>query len=495
MSPTLIGIVIVLYFGLLVFIAKLTSRNANNETFYVGNRQSKWYLVAFGMIGASLSGVTFLSIPGWVGNPGNQFSYMQVVFGYFLGYMVVAFVLMPIYYKMQLTSIYTYLEERFGYFTHKTGTFFFLGSRVLGSAIRLLLVANVLQTFLFDAWGVPFELTVFISIALIWVYTYKGGMKTIIWTDTLQTFFMIAAVLLIGHFIASDLDLYKTGLIKEIKNSQYSQIFFFDDPNAPNYFWKHFLGGMFITIGMTGLDQDMMQKNLTCKNIQQAQWNMTSFASVLILVNLIFLGLGALLYMYSAKTGIGAGVSGDILFPTIATHPSMEVMMGVFFIIGLVAAAYSSADSALAALTTSFSVDLLRLDKRTDIDTVKARKRVHLMVSVVLLLVIIILKYSTSQNAIDSIMFFAGFTYGPLIGLFFFGILTKYDLRDKWTPVVCVASACICIALWYYSAGGPGANANGTGILGKYKIGYELIIFNSVITFVNLFAIIKRKVA
>jgi Na+/proline symporter len=493
MSPGIIGLIVVLYFALLIVIAKITSRNATNESFYVGNRQSKWYLVAFGMIGASLSGVTFLSIPGWVGNSANQFSYMQVVLGYFFGYMVVAFVLMPIYYRMQLTSIYSYLEDRFGYYSHKTGAIFFLGSRILGASIRLLLVANVLQMFLFEKIGLPFEVTVFISIALIWVYTNKGGIKTIIWTDTLQTFFMITAVLLMSHIIANDLGLYQTGVVKAIDQSNYSQIFFFDDPNSSNYFWKHFLGGIFITIGMTGLDQDMMQKNLSCKNIKQAQLNMTTFSVVLIFVNLVFLSLGALLYMHAEATGVGKGVVGDILFPTIALDPSTGMTIGILFFVGLIAAAYSSADSALTALTTSFSFDLLRLDKKKDIDQEKARKKIHLLVSVLLLFVIIILKYSTSRNAIDNIMVFAGFTYGPLIGLFFFGILTKFQLKDKLVPVVCVLSAFLTVLLRHYSAGGAGVDGAASGILGNYKIGYELIVFNSIITFLLLFIIRSKK--
>lgn len=492
MSPSLIAIIIVSYFLLLIVIARLTSRNATNDTFFSGNKKSPWYLVAFGMIGASLSGVTFLSIPGWVGNAANQFSYMQVVFGYLIGYIIVAYVLMPIYYRMNLTSIYTYLEDRFGFYSHKTGSIFFLGSRVLGASIRLLLVANVLQAFLFDKLHVPFELTVFLSIALIWVYTSKGGIKTIIWTDTLQTFFMIAAVLFMAHIIADYLNLYEVGVIKTIRESAYSKIFFFEDVFAKNYFWKHFVGGIFIAIGMTGLDQDMMQKNLSCKNIQQAQLNMMSFATVLVFVNLIFLSLGALLYMYSAQTGIGAGVPGDELFPTIAMDSTTGTTIGVLFFIGLIAAAYSSADSALTALTTSFSFDLFALDKREKSVQEKMRKRVHIGVSLLLLVVIIVLKQTTSRNAIDSIMFFAGFTYGPLIGLFFFGILTKRSLKDKMVPIACLLAVGASIILWYYSAGAPGVAKGEPGIFGLYTIGYELILMNALLTYLFLLPISKK---
>lgn len=495
MSPLLIVSLIAGYFGMLLLVAHFTSKGADNDSFFTGNKKSPWYLVAFGMIGASLSGVTFLSIPGWVGNPDNQFSYMQVVFGYLIGYIIVAYVLMPIYYRMNLTSIYTYLEERFGFYSHKTGAIFFLGSRLLGAAIRLLLVANVLQLFLFDKLNVPFELTVFLSIALIWVYTNKGGIKTIIWTDTLQTFFMIAAVLLTCYIIVGELDLKNEGVISSIKNSPYSKIFFFDNFFEKNYFWKHFIGGIFIAIGMTGLDQDMMQKNLSCKNIKEAQKNMMSFAVVLVFVNLIFLGMGALLYMYAGQTGIGAGVPGDELFATIAIDTSTGLMVGVLFLIGLIAAAYSSADSALTALTTSFSYDMFNFGKKEKSVQDRLRKQVHIGVSLLLLAIIIILKYTTSSSAIGLIMFFAGFTYGPLIALFFFGILTKRTLKDALVPVMCLLAVGITIFIWYYSAGAPGAWADGTvGILGKYKIGFELIIINALLTFGALFLISKKAV-
>ncbi|MFT5581295.1 MAG: SSS family solute:Na+ symporter [Psychromonas sp.] len=494
MSPAIIITIIIAYFCLLLAVAHFTSKGADNDSFFAGNRKSPWYLVAFGMIGASLSGVTFLSIPGWVGNADNQFSYMQVVFGYFVGYMIVAYVLMPIYYRMNLTSIYTYLEDRFGFYAHKTGAIFFLGSRVLGASIRLLLVANVLQAFLFDKLNVPFEVTVLLSIALIWIYTNKGGIKTIIWTDTLQTFFMITAVLVMAHIIAKELNIYDHGMVKTIAESQYSRIFFLDDFSEKNYFWKHFLGGIFIAVGMTGLDQDMMQKNLSCKNIKDAQKNMVSFAAVLILVNLIFLGLGALLYMYAQQTGVGLGVSGDQLFPTIALDSSTGLTIGILFFVGLIAAAYSSADSALTALTTSVSYDILSLDKLEPEKQMRFRKRIHLGVSLGLFLVIVLLKYTTSQSAIGAILFFAGFTYGPLIGMFFFGILTKRKPNDKLIPYACGVAMTLSILLWYFSAGGPGVEEGQAGLLGHYKIGLEMIVFNALFTFIALLAISKNKI-
>ncbi len=494
MSVGLITTILVVYFMVLIGISWLTGRNSDSNTFFTGNRQSPWYLVAFGMIGASLSGVTFISIPGSVGNPAVQFSYMQVVFGYLLGYIVIAFVLLPLYYRLNLVSIYTYLEKRFGIYSHRTGAFIFLVSRVLGASVRLMMVANVLQAFLFDAWHVPFEMTVIISIALIYVYTYKSGIKTIIWTDTLQTLVMLVAVIVMIFVIGNQLDLFGHGLINSVEDSGCSKMWFTDDPNGRNYFWKHFLGGMFITIGMTGLDQDMMQKNLTCRNLKDAQKNMIVFSIVLVGVNLLFLGLGALLYLYSGQTGVGAGVdSSDLLFPAIALDSSTGVTIGILFLIGLIAAAYSSADSALTALTTSVSYDLLSLDKKTDEKKNKLRRIVHISMSGILIAVIILLKYTTDKNAIDLLMTLASFTYGPLIGLFFFGIMTKRTLWEKIVPGVCLVSAGLTTLLWYFSAGGPGVPKGESGLLGNYVFGYELIIVNSLLTFVLLLVVSKKS--
>lgn len=482
MQTSWILTLILAYFGVLMLVARRTSKSATNDSFFVGDRKSPWVLVAFGMIGTSLSGVTYLSIPGIVGNSAVQFSYMQVVLGYLLGYIVVALVLMPVYYRLQLTSIYEYLGQRFGIRSHQTGALFFFGSRVLGASVRLLLVSNVLQEFLFDQLHIPFEVTVVVSIALIWIYTNKGGIKTIIWTDTLQTAFMLAAVGLTVYFLSDSLAL--DGVVQTVSESQYSKWFFADDVNQKNYFWKHLLGGMFITIGMTGLDQDMMQKNLSCKSIGDAQKNMLSFAVVLVLVNLLFLGLGALLYMYAEKTGIGEGVAGDMLFPTIALDSSTSVAVGILFFLGLIAAAYSSADSALTSLTTSLTVDFQHSAADSEQTRERKRKRNHILVSVLLLLVILVLKYTTSRSAIDSLLFFAGFTYGPLIALFFFGVLTTRTLKDQLIPWLCLVGVSLTIGLWYFSAGAPGAWGEGEiGIIGRYKIGYELIFLNALITF------------
>ncbi|NRA11382.1 MAG: sodium:solute symporter [Crocinitomicaceae bacterium] len=520
MTQTLIISVIAIYFLVLIAISFLTSRKADNSSFFLGERKSPWYIVSFGMIGASLSGVTFISVPGWVGDAGNQFSYMQAVLGYLVGYFVVAYVLLPIYYRMNLTSIYEYLNDRFGFWSYKTGATFFLVSRILGASFRLLLVANVLQSILFDDWGIPFPVTVIISVLLIWIYTSRGGIKTIVWTDTLQTAFMLVSVFLTVWFISNALDLPNNqSVVSAVADSKYSQIFFFDDFMSSNHFLKHFLGGIFITIGMTGLDQDMMQKNLSCKNLKEAKKNMISMAFVLVFVNLVFLFLGALLYMYySAQNGVDFDGRPDLLFSNIAMSDTAGKMIGILFLLGLIAAAYSSADSALTSLTTSFSIDFLGVGKKTstsdiaeagdnsnlldvsnsmEINTieneVKTRKIVHVGMSIVIILVVILLKYVTNDSVLGLLMKCAGFTYGPLIGIFFFGILTKRSIIDKMVPYVSLISIAITFFLWYYSAGSPGIVKGGSGIFGAYKFGFEIIILNSFITFICMLAISKRN--
>lgn len=504
MTNTLIVFVLIAYFLTLVGISYFTSRKADNSTFFLGERKSPWYVVSFGMIGASLSGVTFLSVPGWVGNEANQFSYMQAVFGYLIGYFIVAYVLLPLYYRLNLISIYEYLQNRFGLWSYKTGASFFLISRVIGASVRLLLVANVLQSILFDSWGIRFEYTVVISVLLIWIYTSRGGIKTIVWTDTLQTAFMLASVLLTVWFISNALDLPgQKGIIASINDSGYSRIFFFDDFMSSNHFLKHFLGGMFITIGMTGLDQDMMQKNLSCRNIKDAQKNMLSMALVLVFVNFIFLCLGALLYLYAAANNIEFEKS-DLLFSSVALDTAAGPFIAVLFLLGLIAAAYSSADSALTSLTTSFSVDFLNIHKNNDANkpinsraieknnAMSTRKMVHVAMSLVIILVVILLKYTTTDSAITLLMKFAGFTYGPLIGIFFFGILSKRSIKDRLVPFICLLSIGITFFLWYYSAGAPGTAENMPGILGNYKFGFEIIILNALITF-SIMLLVSRK--
>ena len=474
---------------MLIGVARLTAGSGSNDAFFVGERRSHWLLVSFGMIGASLSGVTFISVPGWVGSASNQFSYMQAVLGYLVGYILIALVLLPVYYRMNLVSIYQYLESRFGFWSYKTGAAFFLISRVIGASVRLLLVANVLQSILFDQMGVPFEITVVISIVLIWLYTNKGGIKTIVWTDTLQTAFMLLSLVLTFYFLKGELFQADENVYSVIRDSQFSQVFFFDDFMSSNHFLKHFFGGMFITLGMTGLDQDMMQKNLSCRNTRDAQKNMIVLGVVLVVVNLIFLGLGALLYLYAADKGISVENS-DLLFSTIAFGEYSGPLIAVLFLLGLIAAAYSSADSALTSLTTSFSVDFLSIQKSSQPE--RLRKKVHLWMSFVLIAVVLMLKYFTNESAIGLLMKFAGFTYGPLIGIFFFGILTKRSIKDRGVPIVSLIAILITFLLWYFSAGAPGGSKT-DGIFGAYQFGFEIIILNALLTFSAMFFISSKQ--
>lgn len=479
MSPLLISAFILGYFALLIFISYFTSKGADNEAFFSGKKQSHWFLVAFGMIGASLSGVTFISIPGWVG--ATQFSYMQVVMGYFFGYIVIATVLMPLYYRLNLISIYSYLNERFGFYSYKTGASFFILSRTIGSAFRLFLVANVLQILVFNQWNVPFYLTVAITILLIWVYTFKGGIKTIVWTDTLQTLFMLVSVGLTIYIISSKLGLGVGELYHEVKESKYSQIFFFDDWNDKRHFVKQFFSGMFITIVMTGLDQDMMQKNLTCKNIKDAKKNMFTFSVVLMVVNLAFLVLGALLFIYADKIGLQIPTRTDDLFPLIASE-HLTVFAGVLFILGLIAAAYSSADSALTALTTSVCIDFLSIDGKTNDKKESIRKRVHVLVSFMMFVTILLFSLISDESVISSVFKAAGYTYGPLLGLYSFGLFTKMKVKDNLVPIVCILSPIISYLLNMYSE----------ELFNGYQFNFEILIVNGLLTFIGLLLISKK---
>lgn len=482
LSPVLLLTVIGGYFLLLLTISYFTSKDSDTQSFFNADKQSPWYLVAFGMIGATLSGVTFISVPGWVAD--SQFSYMQMVLGYLLGYYIIATVLMPMYYKMNLVSIYSYLEDRFGIASYKTGAAFFLLSRTIQASFRLYLVAIVLQAFVMDAYGIPFFVTVMMTILLIWLYTFRGGIKTIVWTDTLQTLCMIVAVIATILAIADGMQLSLGNVIVEIKNSDYASIFNFEGGwSDPKNFFKQFLSGAFIAVVMTGLDQDMMQKNLTCKNIGEAQKNMFWFSIVLVFANIIFLSLGAMLYMYASQKGIELPSKGDLLYPTIALS-HLSPFIGVLFVLGLIAAAYSSADSALTALTTSFCVDFLGFNdgERTEESKKKTRWVVHVMFSFILLGVITIFYYINDDAVISQIFKAAGYTYGPLLGLYAFGFFTKAKVRDIWVPLVCISSPILTYII----------NANSAGWLGGYKFGYELLLLNGMITFLGLVAL-RRK--
>jgi len=488
MSPWFIIACIGLYFSLLLIIAWYTSKKATNESYFTGNHVSPWIAVAFGMIGDSLSGVTFISVPGQVGQ--NNFYYLQLVMGYFAGYFVVSRVLLPVYYKMNLISIYTYLFERFGTISQKTGAFFFILSRVLGAAGRLFLAASVIQLFVFDAFGVPFALSVAIIISLMLLYTYKGGIKTLVWTDTLQSGFLLLGVVFSIVFIAKDLNYGPTDLFTAVSQSKYAQVFDFDWFNKSNFF-KQFLGGAFITIAMTGLDQNMMQKNLSCKSLKDAQKNMESFSLVMVLVNVFFLALGALLYIYAEQKGIAIPVnplSGkpdtDKLFPMLALQ-YLGSGAGLVFIIGLTAATFSSADSVLTTLTTSFYLDFLDVEKsnKTEQQKTVIRKKVHLGFALLLLLVILIFRALNSKAIIDTILMIASYTYGPLLGLFAFGIFTKKIVIDKYVWMVSIVAPLVCYVL----------SENSAQWFKGYKFGYELLMINGMLTFFGLMMISKRE--
>jgi len=479
MQPFVLLAVLLAYMLFLFLISWRTSRKANDRTFYTGNRQSPWYVVSYGMIGASLSGVTFLSQPGWVGY--TQFSYMMMVFGFVAGYAVVALILLPLYYKLNLTSIYTYLDRRFGNFTYKTGASFFILSRGVGAALRLFLSVYVLDMFVFAPLGIPFWLITLLTVLLILLYTFKGGIRTIVWTDTLQTTFMLLSVAITICLICRSLNWNFTGMASNIWNSEYSTMIV-TDWNDRRFFLKQFLSGIFITIAMTGLDMDMMQKNLTCRNLRDAQKNMFTFSWMLIFINIMFLTLGALLYFYADANSIVAE-SSDSLFAHISIH-YLGAFAGIVFFIGLIAAAWSSADGALTAITTSFCIDVIGLDKRTLPDKRRYRIRyaVHFSFAVLFMLLILLFNQLENKAIIDRFFTIAGYTYGPLLGLYSFGLFTRLKVRDRAVPIIAVASPIICYIL----------DSNSVQWFNGYQFGFELLIVNGLITFMGLWALSKK---
>ncbi len=492
MSPILILSIILVYFGILIFISNVVSKKGtDNDTFFKANKNSKWYLVAFGMIGTALSGVTFISVPGAVGNPETQFSYFQFVLGNAIGFLIIATVLLPLYYRMNLTSIYSYIEQRLGTVSYKTAATIFLISRTIGSAFRLYLVVLVLQRYVFDAFQVPFAATVLISLGLIFAYTYRGGLKTIIITDTLQTFFLVTSVFLTIYFICSSLNFSPTQAFEAVKNSSYSKIFFYEDFLKGNFVWKQIVGGIFVTIAMVGLDQDLMQKNLSCANIKEAQKNMFTFTGIFVIINLFFLSVGALLYLYAGQNGIEVPTVNDVartdlLFPEIAFH-HLEIIPAVTFLLGLTAATFATTDSALTALTTSYCVDFLQMDKaentkRTPEEMVKLRHKVHLGFSFLLFVVIVLFNVLNDDSVVKMIFKVASYTYGPLLGLYGFGLFMKTKtVRDRWVPFVCIAAPALC---WVITA-------NSKQWFGDYQFDNELILVNGLLTFLGLLIISK----
>ncbi|MGD9978080.1 MAG: sodium:solute symporter [Bacteroidales bacterium] len=474
MPSSTVAAIILMYFFALFVISYFTSKGADNQSFFIGNRKSPWYLVAIAMVGTSISGVTFISVPGWVGT--SQFSYLQMVLGYLLGYFVIANILLPLYYRLNLTSIYTYLETRFGFVSYKTGAVLFLVSRIIGSAFRLFIVSSVLQLTVFDSWGLPFWFTVTVTVTLIWLYTRKGGVRTVIWTDTFQTLAMLTAVTLTIYYIAGDMDLSFRGIVDTVIHSDLSRVWFFDDINSRNHFLKQFFGGAFITIVMTGLDQDMMQKNLSCRSCKDAQKNMYWYGFAFLPVNLLFLCLGVLLYAYAGSKGITLPAKTDDLFPLIATQGYLSPVVGVLFVLGLIAAAYSSADSALTALTTSVTIDLLNTKGIDDGTLLKTRQWVHVFISLAMVGIILLFNSLNDKSVIDAIFTVAGYTYGPLLGLFAFGLFTPFRVREFWVPFIAVFSPLLCFVLSTYSQ----------QLFGGYKFGFELLILNGAITFLGL---------
>ncbi len=481
MTPLSILISFLAYTCLLFVISWLTSRKADNDSFFIGNRVSPWYVVAYGMIGASLSGVTFVSIPGDVGN--SSFSYMVIVFGYLLGYFIIARVLLPIYYKMNLTSIYTFLEERFGLWSYKSGAFYFLLSRVIGASFRMFLVVNVLQVFVFDAWNVPFIITVSITMLLILLYTFRGGIKTIVWTDTLQTTFMLVAVILTVFMITKDMGISLKALLYQVYQGEYGQMIF-TEIDDKRHFLKQFFSGVFIAVVMTGLDQDMMQKNLSCKNLKDAQKNIYWLSISLVPVNFLFLSLGGILYIYASSSGLQTPEYTDDLFPAIALR-HLSPLAGIVFIIGLISAAYSSADSALTALTTSFSIDFLSLKKRENLDSKRKtaiRQRVHIGFAILILLVILVFKAINDKSVIFMLFKIAGYTYGPLLGLFSFGIISSRTVNDKVVPYITVFSILLALLI----------DINSKIWFSGFEFGFMILLVNGFLTLL-LLSLFSRK--
>jgi Na+/proline symporter len=480
MTPTLILLIFIAYTLLLFAITFITARRANHQSFYIGNKASPWYVVAYGMIGASLSGVTFMSVPGWVGE--TQFSYMMVAFGYFFGYVVIALVLLPLYYRLKLTSIYGYLEQRFGFWSYKTGAGFFILSRVLGASLRMFLVINVLQIFVFDAWNIPFWVNVLIFIALIIIYTLKGGIRTIIWTDTLQTTFMLLAVVLSVFFISRELGEPVQKLMRNLFDSDMSRIVI-TDWDHPRHFIKQFFSGMFITITMTGLDQEMMQKNLSIRRLMDAQKNMFTFSTINLVVVFMFLVLGAFLVFFARAESINVAMTDD-LFPTIAFR-YLSPAAGIVFLIGLISAAFPSADGALTSLTTSFSIDFLGLEKKTEMDNARKtriRYTVHFSFALIFFICILAFRQMNDRAIIDKLFTIAGYTYGPLLGLYTFGLFTKRSVTDRFTPWIAIISPVLCYFLNIFSE----------ELFNGYRFGFEMLLVNGFLTFMGLL-IFSRK--
>ncbi len=473
MSPIAVIITISVYFIVLFGVSYLAGRKADNAGFFIGNRSSKWYMVAFAMIGATISGVTFMSVPGMV-DP-KAFSYMQMVLGFFVGQLIISFVLIPVFYRMKLFSIYEYLDERFGVSSYKTGAWLFFVSKVLGASVRLFLVCVFLQMMVFGPLNIPFIFNVIVTVALVWLYTRQGGVKTLIWTDSLKTLVLILSVILTIYYISKSMSMDFSGMIGAIRESNLSRIFFFDNPKEGTYFWKQFLAGIFTMIATTGLDQDFMQRNLSCENPRDSQKNIITSGLVQLVINLLFLMLGVLLYLFIDSKGIARPAKSDELFPMVATQGHLPLVVGILFIIGLISSAYAAAGSALTALTTSFTVDILGIKDKTEEEIKSTRKKVHIGMAVVMGVVIFVFNILNNTSVIDAVYILASYTYGPILGLFAFGILTKRSVRDKFIPYIAVLAPIFCFFLQKLTIS-----------LWGFHFGYALIIVNALVTMLGM---------
>ncbi len=481
MTPWVVLATIVGYFILLFFVSYMASRKSSNASFFSGDRQTPWYIVAFATMGAAISGVTFISVPGMV--VGKGYSYLQMVLGFIIGYVAIAYILVPLFYKRNLISIYGYLEQRFGAVTYKSGAWFFFVSKMLGAAVRFYVVCVVLQSLVFDPLGIPFVFNVVITIALIWLYTKQGGVKTVIWTDTLKSFCLVLSVVLSIVFIAKSLGYDFTGLVSAIAADDTSRVFFFDNPMEGTYFWKQFLAGVFMVIAMTGLDQDMMQRNLACKNFKESQKNMIVSSISQFFVIALFLILGTLLVLYVRNVGMAMPEKTDELFGLVASSSTMPIIVGILFILGLISASYSAAGSALTSLTTSFTVDILKAhEKQDESKLTKTRNIVHVAMSVIMGLVIIVFYMISNSDAISAVYALASYTYGPILGLFVFGLACQKGVKDKFVPYVCVAAPVICffVQKWLLDAFG-------------YVMSFELLLLNAAVTVLGLILLMKKS--
>lgn len=483
MQAIIVAAVVVAYIALLFAVAYISGKRADNQGFFVGNRSSKWYVVMFAMIGAAMSGVTFVSVPGMVA--ASQFSYFQMALGFFVGQLVIAFVLIPLFYRMQLVSIYGYLEERFGSGSHKTGAWAFFISKLLGASVRLYLVCVVLQLLLFEPYGVPFWANAAIMVALVLLYTFQGGVKSLIWTDSLKTLCLLSSIVLCIGFIVARLDMSIGQTIATVADSDYSRIFFFDDVNDRRYFFKQFFAGVFALIAMTGLDQDLMQRNLSCRNRTDAQKNIVLSSLLQTVVILLFLVLGAMLYIFAERMGITLPAQSDNVFAAVATSPQLPLIVGIMFVLGLISSTYSAAGSALTALTTSFTVDILDGQRRYDEQRLtRVRKRVHIAMAVAMFAVVWVLYALNNTNAIDAVYTLVSYTYGPILGMFAFGILTRWQVRDRYVFIVAIAAPALCYIL----------QANSEQWFGGYKFSYELLIINAAIMFAGMALLRKTNI-